>query len=246
MISIVIPAYGAESYIHKTLDSVIAQDHDHWECIIVDDCSPDKTIDIITQYSNNDSRFKILKTPYNMGAFGARNMGIEAISGDYVCFLDADDIWHPKKLSIQLAFMEKTGCDISCHAYNYIDENDKPIKNNVVPLPEFNIISYMKNTCINMDTVMLNIQKTGTLKFKNAPKREDTQFWIDALGSQKSILGMPDVLASYRIHGGQVSGNKLEMAIRTLCLYLKQPYIGKTQAIICWGHYMINATLKRL
>lgn len=248
VISIVIPAYKAQRYIDRTLDSVITQDYNLWECIIINDCTPDNTMDVVAQYVNKDPRFKTVTTPHNMGAFGARNLGIDTIIGRYLCFLDADDVWHPKKLSTQLTFMKKTECDISCHAYNYIDENDTTIKGTVTPLPQFDIGSYMGNTCISMDTVMIDTHKTGPLKFRNAPKREDTQFWIDALSppSPKTILGMDNILASYRIHGGQVSGNKLEMALRTLHLYLSQPHVTKSQALINWLRYMVNATQKRL
>ena len=245
-VSIVIPAYGAEKYLAKTLDSVLEQDYAHWECWVVDDCSTDGTADIIKQYADRDSRIKYLQTPENMGAFGARNLGMDHMRGRYLCFLDADDIWDFQKISTQLSYMQDKDCHITCHAYNYIDEIGALIKGIVTPLPEFDLQSYMGNTCINMDTVMIDTHKTGKLTFRNAKKREDTQFWIDALGQNMTILGMTHILASYRIHGGQISGNKVEMALRTLHLYLKQPYVSKITAFGCWFNYMINATLKRL
>lgn len=245
-ISIIIPAYNAQQYLPTTLDSVLAQDFTNWECHIINDCSPDNTQSVIDDYVAQDARFKTQTTPHNMGAFGARNLGINSCGGQYICFLDADDVWHPHKLSAQYKFMQTNPCHISCHAYDYINETGNTIKNTVTPLPNFTLQSYMGNTCINMDTVMIDTHKTGKLQFKNAPKREDTQFWIDALGTGKTILGMPDVLASYRIHGGQISGNKAEMAIRTLHLYLNQPYINKWQGLTRWLNYTINATLKRL
>ena len=246
IVSIVIPAYGAEKYLSKTLDSVLEQDYPHWECFVVDDGSTDGTADIIQSYAKRDSRIKYLKTPENMGAFAARNLGIDHMGGRYLCFLDADDIWDFQKISTQLSYMQDKDCSITCHAYNYIDEIGAITKGIVTPLPEFDLKSYMGNTRINMDTVMIDTHKTGKLQFRKAPKREDTQFWIDALGQGITVLGMTHVLASYRIHGGQISGNKAEMALRTLHLYLTQPHLPKTTALLCWIKYAINATLKRL
>ena len=142
--------------------------------------------------------------------------------------------------------MKNNRCDVSTHGYDYIDEAGNKIKGNVIPLKQFTLKSYMGNTCINMDTVMLNTKSMGKMYFKNEPKREDCAYWIDVLGHGHIIMGMNDIMASYRLHGGQISGNKIEMALRTFMVYMKQPYINKISAIICFIKYAINATLKRI
>ena len=245
-VSIIIPAYNCEAYISRTLDSVVNQSYSNWECLVIDDCSQDNGANIIQKYQQLDIRIKYLRTENNMGAFGARNVGIENAIGDYICFLDADDIWHKDKVKYQLDFMKEHDCDVSTHGYNYIDENDNEIKSAVVPLADFTLKIYMGNTCINMDTVMLDVSRMGKRYFINEPKREDTRYWIDILGQNYVIKGMDNVLASYRIHKGQISGNKVEMVLRTLNLYMKQPYINKWTAMLCFVKYVINAIIKRI
>jgi len=96
-ISIIIPVYNVENYIWKCLDSVIAQKCDGFniECILVDDCTPDNSMviveDVVNNYHGKDVNFVILHHEVNKGMSIARNTGIDASTGDYVCFLDSDD-----------------------------------------------------------------------------------------------------------------------------------------------------------
>lgn len=113
MISVVIPTFNRASIIHKSLDSVLAQSFQDWECLIVDDFSIDNTREIIETYSNRDNRFHYLINEYEKGANGARNTGILHAKGDYVSFLDSDDRWGPCMLQKQMeqyASSERVGC----------------------------------------------------------------------------------------------------------------------------------------
>ena len=99
--SIVIPTYNRANVIGRTLDSVLAQTYQDWECLIVDDFSTDNTKDVVEEYCNKDSRFYFIINEKKKGANGARNTGIEHAKGDYVSFLDSDDCWSPLTLEIQ-------------------------------------------------------------------------------------------------------------------------------------------------
>ena len=92
MISVVIPLYNKEKSVRATLESVRAQSYTDWECIIVDDGSTDKSREVVEQFKNDDLRFKILSQK-NAGVSTARNTGILAAKGEYVAFLDGDDLW---------------------------------------------------------------------------------------------------------------------------------------------------------
>lgn len=93
LISIIIPAFNRETLIAETLDSVIKQTYTNWECIVVDDGSTDNTVKIIKKYATKDSRFKILKRDrIPKGATTCRNIGIEKSTGEFLMFLDSDDI----------------------------------------------------------------------------------------------------------------------------------------------------------
>ncbi len=102
-ISVVIPAYNAAEFIVETVESVLCQSHDNFEVIVVDDGSKDHTHELVA--TTFGERIRLLKKP-NGGVSSARNMGVAEASGDYIAFLDADDIWHPDKLLVQARALE--------------------------------------------------------------------------------------------------------------------------------------------
>ena len=105
-VSVVIGSYNCEKFIHETVQSVIDQTFRDWELIIVDDCSTDNTCQEISRIK--DERIKLIRLDSNSGLPAApRNVGIKNAKGDYIAFLDHDDIWLPEKLERQVAFLEK-------------------------------------------------------------------------------------------------------------------------------------------
>nr|WP_305908378.1 glycosyltransferase family A protein [Methylomarinum sp. Ch1-1]MDP4521204.1 glycosyltransferase family A protein [Methylomarinum sp. Ch1-1] len=102
LISIIIPAYNAETYIKKALDSVLTQSYRHFEVLVINDGSTDNTETIARSY--DDTRIRLISQP-NGGLSNARNTGIRSAKGDYLAFLDADDYWMPEKLALQLELL---------------------------------------------------------------------------------------------------------------------------------------------
>lgn len=125
-ISIVTPSYNAEGLIGSTIESVIRQSFSDWEMLIVDDCSNDGTREVVSEWSEKDSRIRLISLPENFGGpAGPRNVGVREAKGQYVAFLDADDIWHPSKLALQLQLAEKHRADFVCsEMIDFIDEEE--------------------------------------------------------------------------------------------------------------------------
>lgn len=111
MISVVIPAYNAEAFIRPCLDSLLAQTYANWEAWVVDDSSTDASPDIIKEYVRADSRIKVLKCGHQ-GQATARNLGIEAATGNWLAFLDADDCFHPETFAVMRCLAEEYGLDV--------------------------------------------------------------------------------------------------------------------------------------
>lgn len=107
LVSIVMPAYNASKFISESIESVLKQTYKNWELIIVNDCSKDNTEEIIKFYSNNDSRIKYYNQKTNLGISEARNKAIIEAKGEYIAFLDSDDLWKKRKLEEQIKFMEE-------------------------------------------------------------------------------------------------------------------------------------------
>ena len=107
MVSVVIPNYNKGRYIHETINSVRSQSFKNWECIIVDDCSSDSSVSIIKGAIYNDIRFKIFENKKNKGGSFSRNLGLYNAKGDYIIFLDADDILAPDCLEKRINHFNK-------------------------------------------------------------------------------------------------------------------------------------------
>ena len=127
LVSIITPMYKGAAFVGETIESVLAQDYENWEMIIVDDCSPDDGagIAVVESYANKDSRIKLIASKENRGSSGARNIALQTASGDYIAFLDSDDLWSPTFLSSQLQFIKDKEAAIVFSSYRRIDENTK-------------------------------------------------------------------------------------------------------------------------
>ena len=107
LVSIVVPVYNAENFLSETIGYIQAQTYKDWELLLVDDCSTDKSREWIETKRKVDDRIKLVVQDKNSGAAKARNRGICEAQGRYLCFLDADDIWMPDKLSTQLEYIKE-------------------------------------------------------------------------------------------------------------------------------------------
>lgn len=119
LVSIITPNYNCVRF--------IAQTYTNWEMLIVDDCSTDGSYEIAQEYAEKDSRVKVFRNEKNSGAAVSRNRAIEASFGEYVAFLDSDDLWLPEKLEKQIAFMQQHDCDFSFTEYEHIDEDSRSL-----------------------------------------------------------------------------------------------------------------------
>ena len=131
MISIVIPLYNKEKSVRATLESVRAQSYKDWECIIVDDGSTDHSREVAEQFKIEDIRYKII-CQKNAGVSAARNTGILAANGEYVTFLDADDLWTPDYLETLAALIEDyPDAGLYAIGYGVIDSPQMPSKKQI-------------------------------------------------------------------------------------------------------------------
>lgn len=124
-ISVIIPVYKVEKYIAATVQSVLAQTYKNFELLIIDDGSPDKSIEICQQFTDN--RIKIIRQE-NRGVAAARNTGIRHAQGEYLAFLDADDLWTPEKLAKHIEHLDNSpAVGVSFCRSAFIDELGEPL-----------------------------------------------------------------------------------------------------------------------
>lgn len=111
LVSIIMPSWNTDKFIAETIQSVIDQTYTNWELIIVDDCSSDNTNQIVASFE--DERIKYLHNEKNLGAALTRNKALREAKGEWIAFLDSDDLWMPEKLEHQIDFMNENGYSLS-------------------------------------------------------------------------------------------------------------------------------------
>ncbi|MBQ7658598.1 MAG: glycosyltransferase family 2 protein [Butyrivibrio sp.] len=248
MVSIVVPVYNAANYIEKTIEMVCRQTYKDWELILVDDASRDESAQIIENYiKNQGKRIRLIRKKVNQGAAEARNTGIDASSGRYIAFLDADDVWDPEKLEKQVAYMERTGAAFCFHAYEFGDENANPT-GKIVHVPEkLKYKQALSRTIIFTTTVMFDTEKIDMeiIHMPNVPS-EDTATWWRILKSGYEAYGLDENLAIYRRPARSLSSNKLEAIRRIWFLYRNIAGLSVAKSLFYFGGWAVRATLRRL
>jgi len=244
LVSIVTPAYNSQDYIQETIQSILNQSYTNWELIIVDDCSTDDTVNIINSFT--DQRIKLHKLKENSGAAIARNTAIGKATGDYLAFLDSDDVWVMDKLKKQVMFMQHHDCAFSFTGYELMNEDGKLLEK-YVPVPY--VMTYeklLKNTIIGCLTVMLDRNKIGDQYMTNIRAGQDTAFWLQLLRQGFTAYGINEPLSHYRMVADGISGNKFKALKRMWKVYRKVEEIPLIQSSWYFINYGYNAVKKRL
>lgn len=214
--------FNSEAFISETINSVIGQTHLNWELLLIDDCSTDKTIEIVNQYIAENDKIKLFRNELNQGAAVSRNRGIKAAQGDYIAFLDADDLWKSNKLEIQIGFMEIQKCDVCFSSYEQIDESGKPLNKLIKALPELSYQKYLKSNYIGNLTGIYNAKALGKITAPNLHKRQDWLLWLSAIKkSGKPAKGILESLAYYRVRKDSMSSNKINLLKYNYWVYKK-------------------------
>ncbi|WP_373057247.1 glycosyltransferase family 2 protein [Zunongwangia sp. H14] len=221
LVSIIMPAYNAAQFIMKAIASVQKQTYTNWELLIIDDNSKDFTVANIKKQAREDSRIKIFRNSTNRGAGYSRNKGIKAAEGDFIAFLDADDLWKPEKLEKQLEFMISNDVAVCFTSYELIYENGQKKHEVVQALPFLTYQKLLKANYVGNLTGIYKAAKIGKIYAPQIRKRQDWALWLSAVKKAGIAKGMLESLAFYRVRRNSVSGNKLEMLTYNFNIYYK-------------------------
>lgn len=248
MVSIVVPVYNASSYISETISMVSAQTYKDWELILVDDASTDGSANIIEKIiEKQGKRIRLIRKNVNEGAAAARNTGIDASSGKYIAFLDADDVWKPDKLEKQIAFMEKNDAAFSFHAYEFGDEKANPTGKIVTVPKTLSFKEALSRTIIFTTTVMFDTEKID-MEIIHMPQvpSEDTATWWRILKSGYVAYGLNENLAIYRRPARSLSSNKFVAIERIWFLYRNIANLSVPASMFYFCGWAVRAILRRL
>ena len=247
LVSIIVPVYNAEKFIKDTFKTVMNQTYENWELLLVDDCSTDKSVKIIKEYQQKDKRIKLFLNSKNSGAAISRNRGIEESRGRYIAFLDADDLWKPKKLEKQVAFMQENDVAFSFTGYEFANADGVPNGKKVYIPAKLTYKQALKNTTISTITVMFDMTKLAKRDvYMPNVKSEDTATWWNILRSGEVAHGLNEILSFYRRSANTKSSNKFTAIKQTWHLYRKQQSLGLLYSSYCFVFYALNAVLRRV
>jgi len=244
LVSIVMPTYNCGAFIEESIQSVQAQTHGDWELVIVDDCSTDDTKDRVERVASVDPRIHYHPLGVNSGAAVARTRGMELAAGRYIAFLDSDDLWRPEKLTRQLDFLNKTGGAIVCTAYDQIDEQGRTLGRVLSPKKRADYNAVLLTCPIGNSSVLYDVGALGKFVVPNIRKRNDDALWLQMLKKEKYILGMPDVLMSYRVRANSISANKLSLVRYHWTLYRDIEHLSVVRSAAHIGLWVVLKALR--
>ena len=242
------PSYNCSKFIKKTIESIQCQSYTNWELIIVDDKSTDNSVEKIKELKGDDSRIKLYCQPQNKGAAQARTKAIELAQGDYIAFLDSDDLWLPNKLEKQLEFMQKHNYLFSCTKYQEISEDEQSMGDIIKVLPKSNYNQVLKTCPIGNSTVMYNAKELGTFEVPDIKRNNDFALWLTILKKTEAIYGLDEVLTYYRLSNNSISRNKFKMVKYHWKLFREVENIGvvkSTYLLVYWIIIKLVGTKKQ-
>ena len=246
MVSIIIPTYNAEKSIRQTIESVIAQSYDNWEMIVVDDCSKDGTREVIKAYAEKDSRIRLISLNKNNGSPAApRNIGISEANGEWVAFLDADDIWHPRKLELQIAAIQSTQANFcSTQMKDFFDKEEvRFLEPDKVNIEKITFSRQLRRFRTPTSSVIARRDLLLAEPFNEDPRykaREDLECWLRIHERINYSIKVLFPLLYYRIVQGQISGSKWGMFRKTYMVFSE--YRMASGKMLGWKRYLYTAT----
>jgi glycosyltransferase involved in cell wall biosynthesis len=213
--SVVMPAYNAERYVGEAIESVLAQTLPSWELLVVDDCSTDRTLEVCNSY--RDPRIRVFTTPENLNAAGARNLALEHAQGEFVAFLDSDDVAVPDRLERQQATLRADpelgflGSQVRLINERVVNSNHHwiyPAEDGVFKATMLFRCPFLMSTIATRASLLQKMD--GQVFEQDFAPSEDYHFAARMMGLCK-FRNDTEPLVHYRLHSGQLIDAKADL-----------------------------------
>jgi len=243
LVSVIMPAYRCAATISLAIDSALAQNVP-LEVLVIDDCSPEDLTEVMAGYANQKSVI-YLKNQQNMGAAATRNRGVALAKGQYVAFLDSDDIWAEGKLIKQLKVLEETGAVLCCTGRELMTPEGERTGRYIGVKETIDYRELLKHNSISCSSVVLRSDVAKEFPMHHADSHEDYILWLEILGKYDKAVGIDEPLLYYRLSNTGKSGSKLHSAKMTFMVYR---YMGFSwpKSIACFVSYAFHGVKKYL
>ncbi len=178
LVSIITPAWKAAGFLPQTYESIRVQTFEDWEWVIVDDCSPDDSFEVVSSIAAGDSRVRVFRAPQNGGPGPTRNRALEEASGRYVALLDADDLWTATKLEEQVAYLSRGEHPIVCSGFRRMNDAGTLMSRPLFPPVEItHEMMLRRGNLVAALTAMVDTARTGPFRF-STEHYEDFRLWL--------------------------------------------------------------------
>jgi teichuronic acid biosynthesis glycosyltransferase TuaG len=241
LVSIVTPVYNAEKYIRASVESVLAQTYTNWELLIVDDCSSDNTVAVVSAFS--DPRIRLFTLEFNSGPGIARDTAVGQAKGNYIAFLDADDLWYPDKLKLQLQWMQNHKQPFTFSFYDLVDENGDPTGMQVTAPLKLSYRQLFYCNYVGNLTGIYSVDYFGKIPISRIRKRQDWILWLEIMKQIKHARPVPQSLALYRIREGSVSSSKISLLKYNYAVYRDYHQCNPVVAVLSMIVFLYNQLL---
>jgi len=247
LVSVITPSYNSEKFIAATILSVQSQTHQHWELLIVDDCSTDNTAQIVKDFMKDDHRVTFHQLQKNAGAGVARNQAIQMAGGQYIAFLDSDDLWQPEKLEKQIAFMQANGLPFTFSFYDCIDEDGNLLHKRIeAPKTLYYFQLFFCNFVGNL-TGIYDVNFFGKIPISGIRKRQDWMVWLTVLKKIRKAKPVRESLAFYRVRKDSISASKFTLLQHNYAVYRLFHKFNVFASLVCLcGFLFVQLLVKPL
>lgn len=210
LVSIILPVYGVARYLPECVDSLLAQTYSNLEIILVDDASPDESGAICDAYAARDSRVKVIHQE-NRGAAGARNAGLDAATGEYVCFVDSDDMVEKDYVNHLLTQLRQGDADIAVCGFIQFSRTQQtlcPTEPAGMYSREEYLLQFLKSwTCALLWNKIFRRQTIGALRMEEGHRIDDEFFTYQVVMEARKIVVFRETLYRYRLRASSVMGS---------------------------------------
>jgi len=258
LVSIIIPTYDRSGLIGPTLDSVFRQSYENWECLIVDDGSTDDTEIIVKTWTDKDSRFKYYYKQ-NGGVSSARNYGINNAKGNYIQFLDSDDILHNRKLEFSLNELNDVENCVNAMVICNFKMLGEDLNNLLIPycILSPNILNF-NNVLYNWDidfsipihSGLFHENLFREFRFPEAIKAyEDWLMWIYVFQKGGQVFFIDRPLVVYRLHPSNICKDPIKLSENYLKAILYLPQLLSKDEVLKYYQFLLkreNEKMKEL
>ena len=244
MVTIVMPVYNCKKYLEETVQSALSQTFPDFELLMLDDCSTDGTAELMSRIAEKDSRIRVLLNEKNLGVAQTRNKGLAAAQGEYIAFLDADDLWMPDKLERQINAMREKELDLCYTAYSFIDGNGSPIRKPYRVPETLSMERLLGENVIGLSSAVIRVDAVGSVRMRGEYSHEDYVFWLELLQKGCRAGGVDIPLMQYRVSESNRSGDKKKAALGRWVIYRKFLGLGLPQSLWWFVQYGIKGLRK--